>query len=291
MTDNLTYPEPTFADTSAIGGALAYVNNPARIAVYDDLLSSPRIIDIPPNRTTDFIGALASSVYNEAREAGGSIPFTVILQVTENFIHARFTEMVVSIFDSGKTIRFTDQGPGIADKEKAQLPGYSSATQEMKQYINGVGSGLPIVKEYLETKNGNIRIEDNLESGAVVTISVTDHPTTAYAQPQPTMPAVQSASIAFNPTSTMPTQNNEPSAPVTADMVLPMLSKRAQDFLPLFKTESIWGIKDLSTTAGIPSGSMFNELKKLRDLGIITQVGKKYTLTPFGQDVVRFLQA
>lgn len=290
MTENLTYPETMSMDNAPLpGGTLAYVNSPARIAVYDDLLSSPRIIDIPPNRTKDFIGALASSVYNEAREAGGSIPFTVILQVTENFIHARFTEMVVSIFDGGKTIRFTDQGPGIADKEKAQLPGYSSATQEMKQYINGVGSGLPIVKEYLETKNGNIRIEDNLESGAVVTISVTGRPAADSIMPS------SAASIPYQPTtvsglaSSTSLQNNGSSAHISADMVLPMLSKRAQDFLPLFKTENIWGIKDLSSTANIPSGSMFNELKKLRDLGIITQVGKKYTLTPFGQDVVRFL--
>lgn len=289
MTENLTYPEPALAETSSTGGVLSYVNNPARIAVYDDLLSSPRIIDIPPNHTKDFIGALASSVYNEAREAGGTIPFTVILQVTENFIHARFTEMVVSIFDEGKTIRFTDQGPGITDKEKAQLPGYSSATQEMKQYINGVGSGLPIVKEYLETKNGNIRIEDNLESGAVVTISLTEHSTAAFAPQQPVMPISRPVNITPEPASSSSLRNGESTAPISADMVLPMLSKRAQDFLPLFKTESIWGIKDLSTTANIPSGSMFNELKKLRDLGIITQVGKKYTLTPFGQDVVRYL--
>lgn len=278
MVEALTY-EPTPVDGSLQqeqGELLSYVNNPARIAVYDDLLSSPKIIDIPPAQTKDFIGALASSIYNEAREAGGSIPFTVILQVAENFIHARFTEMVVSIFDGGKTIRFTDQGPGIADKEKAQLPGYSSATQEMKQYINGVGSGLPIVKEYLETKNGNIKIEDNLQSGAVVTISVMEE-----------MP-VQSISapvISHENQTAVPDQNQQ----ISVDILLPMLSKRAFDFLPLFKVQDIWGIKDLSTTADIPSGSMYNELKKLRDLGVITQVGKKYTLTSIGKELLKQL--
>lgn len=281
MPEDLTYQSVPIdtAPTQVRSGSLSYVENPARIAVYDDLLSAPRIIDIQPDNTRDFIGALASSVYNEARQSGGSIPFTVILQVTENFIHARFSEMVVSIFDNGKTIRFTDQGPGIADKEKAQLPGYSSATQEMKQYINGVGSGLPIVKEYLETKNGNIRIEDNLESGAVVTISVTDRATTqvpleSTIQPQPPQQA--------------PVIQEDTSQP-SVEMTLPLLSQRAREFLPLFKAESIWGIKDLATTTNIPNGSMFNELKKLRDLGIVTQVGKKYTLTPFGEDIVRQL--
>lgn len=283
MPEELTYTNISadMPTTSQRGGTFSFVSSPARIAIYDDLLSSPRIIDIQPDKTKDFIGALASSVYNEAREAGGTIPFTVILQVTENFIHARFTEMVVSIFDGGKTIRFADQGPGIANKEKAQLPGYSSATQEMKQYINGVGSGLPIVKEYLETKNGNIHIEDNLESGAVVTISVMEQleqpaPTQEFRTPVLTQAEQSNASLP-----------NE--APLSLEMLMTQLSKRAINFLPLFKAESIWGIKDLSTTTNIPSGSMFNELKKLRDLGIVTQVGKKYTLTPLGENLIKQL--
>ena len=42
----------------------------------------------------------------------------------------------------------------------------------MKHYIRGVGSGLPIVKEYLDFSHGTITIEDNLGTGAVVTISL-----------------------------------------------------------------------------------------------------------------------
>lgn len=149
-----------------------YVESTARIAVYDDLLSSPQIIDIEPNTTREFINELATSIYNSAKTAGGTIPYSIILQVAENFIHSRFQEMVVSVLDGGNTIRFSDQGPGIPDKAKAQQPGYSSATAQMKRYINGVGSGLPIVREYMETKHGTVRIEDNMNSGAVVTISL-----------------------------------------------------------------------------------------------------------------------
>ena len=42
----------------------------------------------------------------------------------------------------------------------------------MKNYIRGVGSGLPIVREYLESSHGTITIEDNLGTGAVVTVSL-----------------------------------------------------------------------------------------------------------------------
>lgn len=265
MESNTTYSLEEVTDI----GPLDYVKSPARIAIYDDLLSSPKIVDVEPNFTREFLGELASSIHREAKDAGGSIPYSVIMQVSENFIHARFTEMVVSIFDDGNTIRFTDQGPGIADKEKSQLPGYSSATQEMKQYINGVGSGLPIVKEYLEMKNGRIQIEDNLDIGAVVTISLSENKPKVSIE-SPAMEASSSGSLGI-------------------EMILPMLTKRAKEFLPLFKTNSIWGVKDLYTTTNIPSGSMYNELKKLRDLGVVTQVGKKYTLTPLGEQIVRQL--
>ena len=150
-----------------------FVSTVARIAFYDDLKSAPRVTEIQPAPTGDFIEALASSVYEQAKTAGGTIPYTVIREVSENFIHARFTEIIISILDQGNTIRFADQGPGINHKEHAQLPGFSSAIEPMKHYIRGVGSGLPIVKEYLDFSHGSISIEDNLGSGAVVTISLT----------------------------------------------------------------------------------------------------------------------
>ncbi len=148
-----------------------HVNNVARIALYDDMLSAPRVTIIEPAPTGEFIETLASRVYEQAKEAGGTIPYTVIREVSENFIHARFREATVSILEGGNTVRFADQGPGIPWKDRAQLPGFSSATEPMKSYIRGVGSGLPIVKEYLEFTHGTITIEDNLGTGSVVTIS------------------------------------------------------------------------------------------------------------------------
>lgn len=166
-----------------------YVDATARIALYDDLKSAPRITEIPPGETDAFIEALASAVYEQAHASGGAIPYTVIREVSENFIHAQFAEMVVTILDRGNTIRFADQGPGIPNKENAQLPGFSSAREPMKKYIRGVGSGLPIVKEYLEFSHGSITIEDNLGRGSVVTLSVS--PETAQPQPNPAAPFLQ----------------------------------------------------------------------------------------------------
>ena len=150
----------------------SFVDTVGRIALYDDLRSAPRVVEIKPADTAAYIEALASTVYEQSHGAGGTIPYTVIREVSENFIHARFKEVVVSILDKGNTIRCADHGPGIPSKEKAQMPGFSSAVEPMKNYIRGVGSGLPIVREYLESSHGTITIEDNLGTGAVVTVSL-----------------------------------------------------------------------------------------------------------------------
>ena len=150
----------------------SFVDTVGNIAIYDDLLSGPRVVKVQPADTATYIESLASGIYEYAREAGGSIPYTVIREVSENFIHAQFKEVLVTIRDQGNTISFADHGPGIPSKEKAQMPGFSSAVEPMRNYIRGVGSGLPIVREYLESSHGTITIEDNLGTGAVVTISL-----------------------------------------------------------------------------------------------------------------------
>ena len=144
----------------------------ARIAVYDDLLSAPRVVDIPPQGVQEFIENIAATAYGLSRQQGGKLPYTVIREITENFIHAGFLECTVSILDEGNTLRFADQGPGIIKKDLVLRPGVSSATSKMKEYIRGVGSGFPVVKEYLSVSHGRLDIEDNAGEGVVVTISL-----------------------------------------------------------------------------------------------------------------------
>ena len=83
----------------------------------------------------------------------------------------------------------------------------------MKSYIRGVGSGLPIVKEYLDFTHGTISIEDNLGTGSVVTISANgsnpqlpkeleiDHAEDEDAEhPEPTAPRYRIAEESREPT-------------------------------------------------------------------------------------------
>lgn len=149
---------------------------PARIAVYDNLTSSPRVEDIVESDARSLIETLATRTYQLSHDAGGRVPYSVIREVVENFIHAGFDEVVVSVLDGGCTIRFADQGPGIPDKERAFLPGFSTASAQMKRVIKGVGSGLPVARESLTFAGGTITIDDNLGAGTVVTINMATAP-------------------------------------------------------------------------------------------------------------------
>lgn len=143
---------------------------PARVAIYDSLKSLPRVVELSAENLREFINLLSTKTYQFSQKKGGKVPFTIIKEVIENLIHAYFKEVIITILDDGNTIRISDQGPGIKDKEKAFEPGFSTATEKMKRIIKGVGSGLPIVKETLSFVGGDITIEDNLERGTVVTL-------------------------------------------------------------------------------------------------------------------------
>lgn len=158
-----------------------------RIAAYDPGVgATPRVVEVHPAPVADYIEHLSAKTYELAHAMGGTIPYTVIREVTENFIHAGFAEPVISILDEGATIRFADQGPGISDKAKARMPGFTSASSQMKRYIRGVGSGLPIVSDFLAMNGGVLTIEDNISTGTVVTISAGTRHSVAAEQPAPT---------------------------------------------------------------------------------------------------------
>jgi DNA-binding transcriptional ArsR family regulator len=232
------------------------VKNPARIAIYDDFKSAPRIIQIDPTDTAQFIENLASTIYEKARMMGGKISYTAIREVSENFIHAQFSEVVVSIFDSGNTIRFADQGPGIPDKEKVQKPGYTSAIEPMKRYIRGVGSGFPLVIDYLDSSHGNITIDDNLGKGATVTISLVGE---------------------------KPEKND------VLDTVSG-LSDQGRQIMALFQLKDTLGVTDIAKATGMSPSTVSYQLDKLEKLELVKRTAsKKRQVTDLGLSVVEYL--
>ena len=262
----------------------SYVSTTARIAIYDDFVSAPHILEISPNTTTEFIENLTTSIYSNAQKQGGSIPYTAIREVTENFIHAQFSEIVVSIFNKGRTIRFADQGPGIIDTQKAQLPGFSSATEPMKQYIRGVGSGLPIVKEYLNVTHGNIIIENNISAGAVVTLNQ-DSENNYYEKHESSQ--FISPSINFN-THNQSTTQQSTTQDTSAENI--SLNDKEKVFLSYLLNNGAMRVTDLVNVTESAPSSTHAILKKLENKNLVTHDGnKRRILTNLGISVAKTL--
>ena len=254
-----------------------YIGTRARVAVYDDLAAAPYVEDVGPAPAREFIEELAQRVHGLASERGGSIPYTVVREVSENLIHAGFAEPVVSILDSGRTIRFSDQGPGIIDKQRALLPGYSTATSDMKKVIRGVGSGLPLVGDYLALRGGSLTVEDNLRCGSVITISCA--PSTAH--PPDARLVVRSAPEQGPPAAVTPAPSpllfGEVSrAPVTK------LTTRQKHVLALVLESGSAGPSIVSRELGVGLSTAYRDLASLEELGLIVSESGKRTLTEAG---------
>lgn len=157
-----------FSESPSARGRRRYV---VRLAVYDSLAAEPRIIDLDSTDISHLLKSISERTYALSHEKGGRLPYVAIKEVLENLIHADFRNAVITILPDGNTIRVSDHGPGIREKEKAFLPGFTTADMSIRKYIRGVGSGLPIVKESLAALGGTIAIEDNLKTGCVVTLS------------------------------------------------------------------------------------------------------------------------
>jgi DNA-binding CsgD family transcriptional regulator len=229
-----------------------------RVAIYDSPLAPPQVVSLSAEDIGQLVGELSARTHNYARERGGRIPFVVIREIVENLIHALFENAVVSIMDEGNTIRVSDQGPGIRNKEHAFQPGFTTATREMRALIKGVGSGLPVAREQLTFLGGAISIEDNLDRGTVVTLRVgptRDHPSAPAAAPAP-----------------------RPVEPMHLG-----LSDRQRKVLLLIAELGSAGPSTIAKELGISQSTAFRELAALQKLQLLAQrTPGKRTLTEDG---------
>jgi predicted transcriptional regulator len=234
-----------------------YINALARIAVYDDMAAAPRIVDINPAPTLEFINEIAVKTYDLAHAQGGDVPYSTIREIAENFIHASFQECTISVLDHGKTLRFSDQGPGIENKNAVLQPGFTSATKEMKKYIRGVGSGFPLVQEYLENRDGHLTIEDNVVDGTVVTLTV----------------------ISNNQKKEKPLKNDKlitgEFTPISSPILTISLKPREMQALYLIKENGMLGTTDLTSPLNISAPTATRILKHLDGLGLIEQTNNR----------------
>ena len=222
----------------------------------------------------EFIEAIAVRVHELTGQAGGNLPYTVVREVAENLIHAGFAEPVISILDEGTTVRFADQGPGIPEKDRAVLPGYTTAHGGMKSFIRGVGSGLPIVRDFLSISGGTLVIEDNLGCGSVVTL-----------KSPPSLPRRRHAPEEMITTAARSLVEGDaaPASSPRAAMVLrPRLTTRQTQVLALVLESGSAGPSLVARELGVGLSTAYRDLALLEDLSLIEAEAGKRTVTDQG---------
>ncbi len=259
---------PAPAGTSG-GGGNTPVSDPSaetplgpgapRIAIYDTLTSPPRVVSVEERDIPGLITSLAEKTYHSCREQGGNVPFTVINELIENLIHAFFCDVVITILDGGRIVRISDHGPGVDDKDRVFLPGFTTATADQRRFIRGVGSGLPIARESLGFLRGAITVEDNLGGGAVVTIKMPEQ-ATLEAEAQTPVPAA------------------------------PPLSTRQKKILVLLMELNVAGPSALAKELGVAPATAYRELHLLEKMGLVHSRGDgKRALTEEGMGLLETL--
>lgn len=308
-----------FLDVTDSNTDIAQPSTPARIAVYDTMTIAPRVVSIEPSDIKTYLEEITQSVYTLASQQGTDWPFTLIRELVENYIHASFIEPTISILDKGQTLVFSDSGPGIAHKEDAIKPSFTSATKEMKKYIRGVGSGLPIVEGQMKLQHGSLKIEDNIGQGTVITVSVKQNPLqaqnnnlqtdTQIHQPQQTsvQPLQQTTHQQYSPDVLYrydPQQGFIPVAPQlqTFGNYLPQqllqqslptntkttpqnttITAEQKNILKYFSQYDAIGPKELTAYLGMSPASCSRKLKDLAQMNYIMKSGQKYVLTQDGR--------
>lgn len=256
----------------------------ARIAVYDDKSAAPRVVLVEPKDVRSYLDEIAATVNQLAHEQGGKIPFMVMREIVENFIHARFVAPTISIMDNGNTIRFSDQGPGIKEKNRALEFGTSSATEEMKSFIRGVGFGLPYAQQYMVEKGGSLTLEDNISGGTIVTLS-TRRSKDAHIQTLPTQEDAEEMTVNQEEQVISRVSHTVPQQPVTQLPNL-VLTDRAKLVLQYLSEHEWVGATELTSTYGLSTPTWSRELKSLVNIGIIGKIGQKYKLTTIGETLL-----
>ena len=105
------------------------------------------------------------------------------------------------------------------------------------------------MKDYLDLSHGYIKIEDNVNSGSVVTISL--------------VPTYEDA--------------GQPSEE------LPSLTDNEQMILKALLPQNVMGVTEMNHATGIAVASIYTAFSKMEEKGLVEKINKKRKLTNFGK--------
>lgn len=142
----------------------------ARIAIYSEGPIPPEVYEVSAHKPGRFLEQLTEKVALLAKDQGSNVPVMAIKEVIDNLVHADFAGATISILEGGSVIRVSDQGAGISERKKAVERGYSTAENDHRTFIKGVGAGLFLAEQALVGVGGSLEIDSNLGGGSVFTL-------------------------------------------------------------------------------------------------------------------------
>ncbi len=239
-----------------------------RLAVYSDD-GMPEVIEAAASSPSSATAKFTRLVSEKIEAVEGQAPERAVREVVENLIHAEYRGVVVSIFDHGNTVRISDRGLGIRNKDRAVEFGFSGATPEALAQIRGVGAGLGIARIAAEEAGGTISVEDNIGGGAVVTISVpADGESKKSGAPVTREPA--------------PARRRYPDAVPRMN-----ISERQQQALITVLECGEVGPSTVADRLEISVSTAYRDLSVLEEHGLVlTEESGKRVISPLGQDLV-----
>lgn len=194
---------------------------------------------------------LVNEIEDRLRAGNSSMPVVAVREVVENLVHAHCRDAVVLLCDRATVVIVADHGPGVEEPQKALLPGYGAATPSLRQFIRGVGLGLPRAYDAMQTVGGALRLDGNLGGGTVVTLSL-------------------HGEIERSPSLSRAVAAQPPDEPAAA----PRLTSRQKQILMLLADGGSAGPSAVARELKIGLSTAFRDLSDLEGLGLAEPLGK-----------------
>lgn len=225
----------------------------ARVVIYKEKGKLPTFLRVDFTTIDEFTSSITEAVVASLEKMGVHHPVYIIKEIVDNFVFAQFSDVSVSILDSGNVLVFADHGPGISDKTRCLQAGFSTATGFHRKYIRATGSGFTVVSDYMSSVGGELKIEDNFDCGTVVTLNFPE-------QQKPVAKPVSAPAVPAN-------YSNE--------QLFTLLNDRQKDILSVAANNPEIGPTLINESLGIPVSTAYRDLSFLEKHGLIEDASYK----------------
>ena len=150
----------------------------ARVAIPDED-GLFEVLDVVGGDFAEFALALTELLSRALRDRGAEVPAVALREVADNLIHALPCSVSVVLDPHAASVYLSDTGPGISRLDLVFGLGYSTARDEHRAHIRGVGIGLHLAREDLRSRGGDLFIDSDPGTGTYVRLVLSGTPAPA----------------------------------------------------------------------------------------------------------------